>query len=109
MQQIRITRTADLNGVLSFLKERYPLLSEAEIIKMALSNQYYQEAAHKERKALDETPNEYFKQAIKEGREHRKQGKGSPLFTSDMELIKKDSKKYRHIDTMEQWFEEQGI
>jgi hypothetical protein len=25
MQQIRITRTADLNGVLSFLKERYPL------------------------------------------------------------------------------------
>ena len=43
MQQIRITRTADLNGVLSFLKERYPLLSEAEIIKMALSNQYFQE------------------------------------------------------------------
>jgi len=43
MQQIRLTRTADLNGVLSFLKERYPLLSEAEIIKMALSNQYYQE------------------------------------------------------------------
>ena len=44
MQQIRITRTADLNGVLSFLKARYPLLSEAEIIKMALSKQYYQEA-----------------------------------------------------------------
>lgn len=44
MQQIRLNRTADVNGVLSFLKERYPLLSEAEIIKMALSNQYYQEA-----------------------------------------------------------------
>ena len=44
MQQIRITRTSDLNSVLSFLKERYPLLSEAEIIKMALSNQYHQEA-----------------------------------------------------------------
>src|SRR6266516_4436936 len=43
MQQIRITRTSDLNGVLSFLKERYPLLSEAEIVKMALSKQYYQE------------------------------------------------------------------
>jgi hypothetical protein len=40
MKQIRITLTADLNGVLSFLKERYPILSEAEIIKMALSNQY---------------------------------------------------------------------
>ena len=45
MQQIRITRTADLHGILSFLKERYPLLSEAEIIKMALANQYYQETA----------------------------------------------------------------
>jgi phage shock protein A len=42
--QIRITRTSDLDEVLSFLKQRYPLLSEAEIIKMALSNQYYQEA-----------------------------------------------------------------
>ena len=109
MQQIRITRTSDLNGVLSFLKERYPLLSEAEIVKMALSKQYYQEASRKDRKELDEVPNEYFKKAIKEAREHRKQGKGSPLFNSDMELIKKDPKKYRHIDTMEQWFEEQGI
>src|SRR5688572_26380143 len=43
MHQIRLTRTSDLDNVLSFLKERYPLLSEAEIIKMALSNQYYQE------------------------------------------------------------------
>jgi len=44
MQQIRITRTSDLDSVLSFLKKRYPLLSEAEIIKMALSNQYHREA-----------------------------------------------------------------
>ena len=43
MHQIRLTRTSDLDSVLSFLKERYPLLSEADIIKMALSNQYYQE------------------------------------------------------------------
>jgi hypothetical protein len=43
MHQIRITRTSDLDGVLTFLKGRYPLLSEAEIIKMALSNQYHQE------------------------------------------------------------------
>jgi hypothetical protein len=33
MQQIRITRTSDLDSVLAFLKRRYPLLSEAEIIK----------------------------------------------------------------------------
>ena len=65
--------------------------------------------AQQESKDVDETPNEYFKQAIQKARENRKQGKGSPLFTSDMELIKKDPKKYRHIDTMEQWFEEQGV
>ena len=49
MQQIRITRTSDLDSVLSLLKERYPLLSEAEIIKMALSNQYYQETGGNQR------------------------------------------------------------
>ena len=65
--------------------------------------------AQQERKELDETPNEYFKQTLQKARENRKQGKGSPLFTSDRELIKKDPKKYRHIDTMEQWFEEQGV
>ena len=38
MHQIRITRTSDLDSILSFLKEPYPLLSEAQMIKMALSN-----------------------------------------------------------------------
>ena len=49
MQQIRITRTSDLDSILVFLKERYPLLSEAEIIKMALSNQYHQETSGNQR------------------------------------------------------------
>lgn len=53
MQQIRITRTSDLDSVLAFLKGRYPLLSEAEIIKMALSNQYHKET--KERHGEDPT------------------------------------------------------
>ena len=43
MHQIRMTRTSDLDSVLSFLKERCPLLSEPDIIKMALSNRYDQE------------------------------------------------------------------
>jgi hypothetical protein len=61
MQQIRITRTADLNGVLSFLKARYPLLSEAEIIKMALSNQYYQEAEGRDTgRAYLQDPTKHF-------------------------------------------------
>jgi len=49
MQQIRITRTSDLDSVLFLLKGRYPLLSEAEIIKMALSNQYYHETKDEEK------------------------------------------------------------
>jgi len=67
MQQIRITRTADLNGVLSFLKERYPLLSEAEIIKMALSKQYYQEAqgGHMELEYLKDPTKHFTKEGWK--------------------------------------------
>jgi hypothetical protein len=109
MQQIRITRTNDLQNVLSFLKERYPLLSEAEIIKMALSNQYHRETQAGKGLWPDETPNEYFKEAAKRAREHRLQGKGSPIFTDDEELIKKDPKTYRHSSTMKEWLREQGV
>jgi hypothetical protein len=75
MQQIRITRTADLYGVLSFLKERYPLLSEAEIIKMALSNQYHQETTRKNSRELEETPNEYLRKSLQQSEEDVKAGK----------------------------------
>ena len=43
--------------------------------------------AQQERKEVDETPNEYFKQAIKEAREARKQGKASPIFDTAEEMI----------------------
>ena len=43
--------------------------------------------AQKESKEVDETPNEYFKQAIKEAREARKQGKASPIFDTAEEMI----------------------
>ena len=75
MQQIRITRTANLNGVLSFLKERYPLLSEAEIIKMALSRQYYREVTHKDAKELDEIPNESLRKSLQQSEEDIKAGR----------------------------------
>lgn len=58
---------------------------------------------------LPEEPNEYFKSQLKKARENRKAGKGSPLFTDDEALIKKNPKKYLHINTMEQWLEKQGI
>ena len=43
--------------------------------------------AHQGGKELDETPNEYFKQAIKEAREAREQGKASPIFDTAEEMI----------------------
>lgn len=43
MQQIRITRTPELDKVLASLKQKYRLLSEAEIIKAVLSDRYYKE------------------------------------------------------------------
>jgi hypothetical protein len=63
MQQIRITRTSDLDSVLSFLKRRYPLLSEAEIIKMALSNQYYQETQQEPMGHQRQDPTQRFTKA----------------------------------------------
>ena len=43
MPQIRLTKTPELKEVLSFLQRKYPVMSEAEIIKMALSEKYNQE------------------------------------------------------------------
>jgi len=43
MQQIRLTKTPELEEVLSYLRNKYRLLSEAEIIKIALSEKYYKE------------------------------------------------------------------
>ena len=50
MSQVRITKTEDINAVLSYLHGHYPLLSEADIIKMALSEKYHEAV----RKTMDE-------------------------------------------------------
>ena len=49
MQQIRLTKTSELEKVLSYLRDRYRLLSEAEIIKLALSEKYYREVEPKKK------------------------------------------------------------
>ena len=51
----------------------------------------------------------YAKAQLKKARENRLQGKGSPLFTDNEELIKKDPKQYKHIDTMAEWLHGQGV
>lgn len=57
----------------------------------------------------EEEPSDYLIKEMKRAKEHRLAGKGSPIFTSDEKLIKKDPKHYRHVDTMEEWFTQQGI
>lgn len=45
MQQVRLTKTPEIDKVLSYLRVKYRLLSEAEIIKIALSEKYNKEVA----------------------------------------------------------------
>ena len=43
MSQIRLNKTPELEEVLTFLRKKYRLLSEAEIIKVALAEKYSKE------------------------------------------------------------------
>ena len=43
MSQIRLNKTLELEEVLAFLRSKYRLLSEAEIIKLALAEKYSKE------------------------------------------------------------------
>lgn len=43
MSQIRLQKTRELEEVLAFLKSKYRLLSESEIIKVALAEKYKKE------------------------------------------------------------------
>lgn len=43
MSQIRLNKTPELEEVLAFLRSKYLLLSEAEIIKVALAEKYSKE------------------------------------------------------------------
>lgn len=45
MSQIRLNKTPELKEVLTFLQNKYRLLSEAEIIKVALAEKYSKEVS----------------------------------------------------------------
>lgn len=49
MNQIRLNKTPEIVKVLSFLQGKYSILSEAEILKIALSEKYYREAEDKDK------------------------------------------------------------
>src|SRR3989344_1221438 len=65
MNQIRLNKTPQIEKVLSFLKNKYHLLSEAEIIKVALSEKYLKEAAAIEK---EEKLKKAYASLMKEGK-----------------------------------------
>lgn len=66
MQQIRLTKTPELAKVLNYLRNKYRLLSEAEIIKVALSEKYYQEIENPVEK--EQKLKEAYSRLMKEGK-----------------------------------------
>lgn len=95
--QIRLTRTPDINKVLAFLRSKYRLLSEAEIIKVALSEKYNQEVKE------NEEPSKYLLSSLKQSDEDIKAGRlisfknGRDVFTYlDREIENEKHKKHTH-------------
>lgn len=66
--QIRLARTSDINKVLSFLRNKYQLLSEADIIKLALSEKYNKEKEEASDVEKDEEVRQAWKHLKKEGK-----------------------------------------
>jgi hypothetical protein len=81
---IRLVRTEDVDKVISYLMNRYPLLSEAEIIKLALSEKF-----QKEKKLVEdeEIPSDYLLNSFKNADEQLKKGEASPTFDNGEDLI----------------------
>ncbi len=79
MSQIRLNRTPELQEVLSFLRSRYRVLSEAEIIKVALAEKY--------KKEMEDVPlvDEKTEKLIAKGMEDYKNGRYTVIKT-DKEL-----------------------
>lgn len=66
MTQIRLNKTPEMEKVLTYLQNKYQILSEAEIIKLALSEKYNKEKAGVTEKEQD--LKEAYKHAMKEGK-----------------------------------------
>jgi len=66
--QIRLARTPGVNKVLSFLQGKYQLLSEAEIIKLALSEKYEKEQEETSDAEKDDEVKKAWEHLKKEGK-----------------------------------------
>ena len=70
---IRLARTPEVDSVLAFLRGRYPLLSEAEIIKMVLSEKYLEKVGETKDNIIDLELSTSKKDIIRKLRAPRKQ------------------------------------
>jgi len=77
MSQIRLNRTPELQEVLAFLRSKYRVLSEAEIIKVALAEKY--------KKEMEDLPmvDEETEKLIAKGMEDYKKGRYTVLRTNE--------------------------
>lgn len=66
--QIRLSRTPNINRVLSYLRGKYELLSEAEIVKLALSEKYEKEQAEASDSEKDQQVRKTYAHLMKEGK-----------------------------------------
>lgn len=66
--QIRLSRTSDVNKVLAFLRGKYQLLSEADIIKLALSEKYVKEKREASEVEKDQQVKKAYVHLMKEGK-----------------------------------------
>ena len=78
MSQIRLNKTPELEEVLAFLRNKYRVLSEAEIIKVALAEKYSKEV-------IVTLVNEETEKLIAKGMEDYKNGQYNVVKT-DQEL-----------------------
>ena len=77
MPQVRLNKTPELEKVLTFFQRKYRLLSEAEIIKVALAEKY--------KKELGDTPfvDEETEKLIVQGRKDFKNGQYTIVKTDE--------------------------
>lgn len=76
MSQIRLNKTPELEEVLAFLRSKYRLLSEAEIIKVALAEKYSKEV-------YAPLVNEETEKLIAKGLQDMKEGKYTDVKTEE--------------------------
>jgi hypothetical protein len=77
MSQIRLNKTPELEEVLTFLRSKYRVLSEAEIIKVAIAEKY--------KKEIEELPmvDEEIEKLIAKGLQDYKKGRYTVLATDE--------------------------